>query len=81
MRRNVMIAVMLLPLPFAALPVVGVLVGAATGPREIVIDARVAEYSAPEWDLPRQSHGSLAYEVSEALPGGCGEVSALRIEG
>ncbi|MBA4180171.1 MAG: hypothetical protein C0506_06230 [Anaerolinea sp.] len=82
MRRNALIALLLLPLPFAALPVVGVLIGGANGPGEIVIDAHVAEYGAPVWDLPEESAGPLAYGVSEPSHfAGCEVASDLRIEG
>lgn len=81
MRRNAFIAALFLPLPFAALPVIGVLIGSASGPGEIVIDARVAEYGAPAWDLPDDGHGSLAYGVSESSRPECPDASALRIEG
>lgn len=79
MRRNALIAALLLPLPFAALPVVGVLLG-MSGPEEIVIDARVAEQAAPKWDLPAEV-GSLAYGVSETSHWDCSDASVSRIEG
>ncbi len=81
MRRNAFIAALLLPLPFAALPVVGVLIGMAGEPDEIVIDARVAEQQAPAWDLPAASQGSLAYGVSDTSHPACGDASVSRIEG
>lgn len=79
MRRNALIAALLLPLPFAALPVIGVLLGMSS-PDEIVIDARVAEQSAPKWDLPRDE-GSLAYGVADTSKGDCADASVSRIEG
>ena len=80
MRRNAFIAALLLPLPFAALPVVGVLVGSASGPNEIVIDASVTQ-QAPSWDLPDGTQASMAYGVADTSHRSCENASVPLIEG
>ena len=80
MRRNTFIAALLLPLPFAALPVVGVLVGHGGPSNEIVIDASVTK-QAPAWDLPRTAEGSLAYGVADTSHNSCNGASVSLIEG
>lgn len=79
MRRNVFIAALLLPLPFAALPVVGVLVGGA-GSNEIVIDASMTQ-QAPAWDLPESIQSSMAYGVADTSHRNCENASVPLIEG
>ena len=80
MRRKAMIATLLLPLPFAALPLVGVLLGMGGGSHTVVVDTRPAEARQIQLDSPKADAGSLAYGLSDPFQGGCGVQADLRAE-
>ena len=79
MRRRALIATLLLPLPFAALPLIGVLLGMSGGPETVVIDRRLVEDRQMRYNVPEPTH-SLAYGAAELPQGGCEGASGLRSE-
>ena len=83
MQRKALIATLLLPLPFAALPLVGVLLGMTGSSHTIVVDARQLEQRPLYHDVPSAvSSGlsSLAYGLSNPVENGCDASKDLRAE-
>ena len=78
MQRKVLIT-LLLPLPFAALPLVGVLVGMGGGQRGVVVE-RAVEQRQMQFDSPNTQANPLAMGVSEPLRDGCNGDAEARAE-
>ena len=80
MRRTSLLAALLLPLPFTALPVVAVLLGGAgsVGERQLAINPAPIQQQAAEAPV---STSPLAYGVSETLRYGCHGEAPAAIEG
>jgi len=80
MRRKALIGALLLPLPFAALPVVAVLMGGlASNPG----DQQLIQSPAPIHDTIVDSQGlgaALAYGVTESTYDGCSRDTVSNIE-
>lgn len=80
MRRKALIATLLLPLPFAALPLVGVLLGMTGGSHTLVVDAPQREQLQIQFTVADPQVAPLAYGISDPLHAGCGVPSELRSE-
>ena len=80
MRRKSLLAALLLPLPFTALPVVAVLLGGtgSAGQRDLAINPVPVQQQADEAAL--NSH-PLAYGISESPLNACPGESPSPIEG
>lgn len=80
MRRKALIATVLLPLPFAALPLAGVLLGMGGGPSNLAIESRTAVTSQVQVDLSTLQTIPLARGVTDPLGAGCDTSPGLRSE-
>ena len=80
MQRKVLIATLLLPLPFAALPLVGVLVGMGGGARSVAVESRAVEQRQVQFDWPNTQVNPLAMGVSDPLRDGCPTAADVRAE-
>ena len=80
MRRKALIATLLLPLPFAALPLVGVLLGMAGSSHTIIVDAREIGQLQSQLNLTGTQVAPLAYGISDPFQAGCAVPSELRSE-
>ncbi|MEO6398896.1 MAG: hypothetical protein ABIP13_10555 [Tepidiformaceae bacterium] len=79
MQRKVLIATLLLPLPFAALPIIGVLFGMGGGARGFVVE-RAVEQRQMQFDSPNTRTNPLAMGVSDPLRDGCDGDAEARAE-
>lgn len=80
MRRKALIATLLLPLPFAALPLAGVLLGMTGGAQTIVVNAPQVEQRQMQQDVPWVEPNPLAYGISDPFESGCDVPKDLRSE-
>lgn len=80
MRRKALIATLLLPLPFAALPLVGVLFGMSGGPGTVIVDARRVEDRPMQFDTGPAQPDPVLYGIQGPFQGGCDGHPELRAE-
>jgi len=80
MRRKALIATLILPLPFAALPLVGVLLGMTGSSPALIVDARQFEQLQSQFNVADTQVAPLAYGISDPLRAGCNVSSELRNE-
>ncbi len=80
MRRKALIATLVLPLPFAALPLAGVLLGMTGGGHTIVVNAPVVEQRQMQHDARWTQPHPLAYGISDPFESGCDVPKELRSE-
>lgn len=80
MRRKALIATLLLPLPFAALPLVGVLLGMTGGSHALIVDERQVERLQIQFTVTETQVAPLAYGISDPFYAGCDVPSELRSE-
>lgn len=80
MRRKALFATLLLPLPFAALPLVGVLLGMTGNSQTVIVDTRQPVARQMQLDIPKAQSDPLAYGVSDQSPNGCAIPSELSRE-
>ncbi len=80
MRRKALIATLFLPLPFAALPLAGVLVGMSGGAHTVVVNPPAVEQRQIQQDVPWTQPDPLAYGMSNPLQSGCDVSKELRSE-
>ncbi|MEP7215244.1 MAG: hypothetical protein ABI782_03275 [Anaerolineaceae bacterium] len=80
MQHKALIATLLLPLPFAALPLVGVLLGMTGGSPAVIVDAQQVEQLQSQFNLTNTQANPLAYGISDPSHAGCDVPSELRSE-
>ena len=72
MRRKVLVGTLLLPLPFAALPVIAMFFGASgSQPHTFVVQSPTSDSMTVSALLPSVSVHALAYGVPGGHDGGC----------